>query len=131
MPATSAGERHVERGGGPGAELASEVGTVRLELRVDGCAGPETDHQLFRGGCVYQVELDVLVAAAFTGASVGLAQEIDRGALCLVRTRGRLGRGNRWWFLPLSHQSHENDQAGNAHRLPILALVSPRRRTTC
>ncbi len=91
---------------------------------MDRGARAESDHELFRGGSINQIELDVLVAAALTGASVGLAQEIDGGALGLVRSRGfgggRLARGSGRWFLRLSHQDQENDQAGNAHRLPIL-----------
>ena len=84
---------------GRAAELGSEIALVRVETPNDGGGRPHSDIEFFQDIVVDQCDLDVLVAAAFTGRGIDLAEKIE-GRSLRVRVSRLLARGagNGWDF---------------------------------
>ena len=65
------------------AELRTEVTEFRLEDAGDGSTAAEADIEFLEGVVVDQIELDILVAAAFARLYFGFTKEIQFGALVI------------------------------------------------
>src|SRR5439155_5312421 len=119
MEVSGAGDwAEVHRSGRLVAELRTEVTEFRLEGGGDGGTAAEADIELLEGVVIDQIELDVLVAAAFAGLYFGFTKEIQFGAL-VIGGCSRCGRpgcgfgfGGLWFF----------------RRAPLLAPTGERRR---
>src|SRR5437867_9332957 len=85
----------VHRSGRLVAELRTEVTEFRLEDAGDGSTAAEADIEFLEGVVVDQIELDILVAAAFSRLYFGFTNKIQFGALVIggCLRRGRLRRG--------------------------------------
>src|SRR5438034_8534269 len=88
------GWAEVHRSGRLVAELRTEVTEFRLEDAGDGSTAAEAGIEFLEGVVVDQIELDILVAAAFARLYFGFTNEIQFGALVIggCLRRGRLGR---------------------------------------
>lgn len=101
------GRDKLDQAGGLVAEFRSEITQLGAELGGGGGIGTEPAVELLERVVVDQIELDVFVAAAFACLYVGLAEEIQLGALFLGDQRrcGFLGvrfcrrRGARFFRL--------------------------------
>src|SRR5207249_8837261 len=91
------GRAEVYRSGRPVAELRTEVTEFRLEDAGDGGTAAKADIEFFESVVVDQIELDILVAAAFARLYFGFTNQIQLGALVIGGRfrRGRLGCGFR------------------------------------
>src|SRR5436309_7460280 len=89
------GWAEVHRSGRLVAELRTEVTEFRLEDAGDGSTAAEAGIEFLEGVVVDQIELDILVAAAFARLYFGFTNKIQFGALVIGWRfrRGRLRRG--------------------------------------
>ena len=85
----------VHRSGRLVAEFRTEVTEFRLEGGGDGGTAAEPGIEFLEGVVVDQIELDILVAAAFARLYFGFTKEIQFGALVIggCWRRGRPGCG--------------------------------------
>src|SRR5439155_8264199 len=92
----------VQRAGRLVTERGTEVTGFRLEDAGDGSTAAEADIEFLEGVVVDQIELDILVAAAFARLYFGFTNKIQFGALvigrCLGRGRLRGGFGGPEFF---------------------------------
>src|SRR2546425_9639000 len=85
------GWAEVHRSGRLVAELRTEVTEFRLEDAGDGSTAAEAGIEFLEGVVVDQIELDILVAAAFARLYFGFTNKIQFGAL-VIRWRFKRGR---------------------------------------
>src|SRR6476660_1652599 len=82
----------MERRAGTVSELRAEIIAIGLELLNQCRSGAQADVQFFQRVVVNEIELNILVPAALAALGVGLAQQIEFGALTLVNgSRCRAG----------------------------------------